>query len=291
MPIYDKPTRELMHEFAAQELKPGQVFSRRDAVRWFADRYPDIKRNTVEAHVDGMSVRAPRRRHHPNIKPDAGWDLFFKLSPREFRLWDPENDPTPWYKADFDAAIENGGDGTEDEITEEGDLGSRKFAFERDLQNYLVQNLGLLEPGLKLYEDEDGEFTGVEFPAGQRYIDILAVGADGAHVVIETKVSRAYDRVVGQILRYMGWIKKSFAGDVPVRGIVVASEVSEDLILATSSIENIRLVEYEISFSLKSVQASMQRPLTAAAGAVASSAPAAAMRYPPRERARRVPRG
>ena len=255
MPIYDKPTRELMHEFAAQGLKPGQVFSRRDAVRWFADRYPDIKRNTVEAHVDGMSVRAPRRRHHPNIKPDAGWDLFFKLSPREFRLWDPENDPTPWYKADFDAAIENGGDGTEDEINEEDDLGSRKFAFERDLQNYLVQNLGLLEPDLKLYEDEDGEFTGVEFPAGQRYIDILAVGADGAHVVIETKVSRAYDRVVGQILRYMGWIKKNLAGDVPVRGIVVASEVSEDLILATSSIENIRLVEYEISFSLKSVQA------------------------------------
>ena len=58
----------------------------------------------------------------------------------------------------------------------------------------------------------------------------------------------------------MGWIKENIAGDVPVRGIVVASEVSEDLILATSSIENIRLVEYEISFSLKSVQASMQSP-------------------------------
>ena len=79
-------------------------------------------------------------------------------------------------------------------------------------------------------------------------------------MVIETKVSRAYDRVVGQILRYMGWIKENLAGDVPVRGIVVASEISEDLILATSSIENIRLVEYEISFSLKPVQASMQSP-------------------------------
>ena len=56
MPIYDKPTRELMHEFAAQELKPGQVFSRKDAVRWFADRYPNIRSNTVGLHVDGMSV-------------------------------------------------------------------------------------------------------------------------------------------------------------------------------------------------------------------------------------------
>ena len=257
MPIYEKPTRELMHEFAAQKLTPGQVFSRKDAIRWFADHYPKIKSNTVGLHVDGMSVNNfTQRRHHPSIRPDAGWDLFFKLSPREFRLWDPEKDPAPRYKADLEAGIGNGVAGTADfaeETAEEDDLGSRKFAFERDLQNYLVQNLGLLEPGLKLYEDEDGEFTGVEFPAGQRYIDILAVGTDGAYVVIETKVSRAYDRVVGQILRYMGWVKENLAGEAPVRGIVVASEISEDLILATSSVENIRLVEYEISFSLKSV--------------------------------------
>ena len=72
-------------------------------------------------------------------------------------------------------------------------------------------------------------------------------------MVIETKVSRAYDRVVGQILRYTGWIKENLANEASVRGIIVASEISEDLILATSSVENIRLVEYEISFSLKSV--------------------------------------
>ena len=256
MPIYEKPTRELMHEFAAQRLKPGQVFARKDAVRWFADHYPDIKSNTVGMHVDGMSVNSPRRLHSPNIKPNAGWDLFFKLGPREFRLWDREKDPAPRYKADLEADNEKGvpetGNNAE-ETTEEDDLGSRKFAFERDLQNYLAQNLGLLEPGLKLYEDEDGGFTGVEFPAGQRYIDILAVGTDAAYVVIETKVSRAYDRVVGQILRYMGWVKENLAGEASVRGIIVASEISEDLILATSSVENIRLVEYEISFSLKFV--------------------------------------
>ena len=256
MPIYDKPTRELMHEFAAQKLTPGQVFSRKDAIRWFAEHYPDIKNNTVGFHVDGMSVNSPLRRHHPSIKPDAGFDLFFKLGPREFRLWDPDRDPAPRYKVDLDADIENRVAETDDfvdETLEKEDIGSRKFAFERDLQNYLVQNLGLLEPGLKLYEDEDGVFTGVEFPAGQRHIDILAVGTDDAYVVIETKVSRAYDRVVGQILRYMGWVRENLAGNTSVRGIIVASEISEDLILATSSVENIRLVEYEISFSLKSV--------------------------------------
>ena len=258
MPIYEKSTKELMREFAAQRLKPGQEFARSDAVRWFAEHYPDIKSNTVGMHVDGMSVNSRRRLHSPNVRPGTGWDLFFKLGSREFRLWDPETDPPPSYKADIEAEIAKGKAGTEpddvtDESNEEDDLGSRKFAFERDLQNYLVQNLGLLEPGLQLYKDDDGEFTGVEFPAGQRYIDILAVGTDGVYVAIETKVSRAYDRVVGQILRYMGWLKANLAGEASVRGIIVASEISDDLILATSSVENIRLVEYEISFSLKSV--------------------------------------
>ena len=256
MPIYKKPTKELMHEFAAQKLTSGQVFSRKDAVRWFAEHYPNIKSNTVGMHVEGMSVNSPSRRHHPSVKPNAGWDLFFKLGPSEFRLWDSEKDPVPRYKADIeaDSAGSTGetGDAAE-ETTEEDDPGSRKFAYEKDLQNYLAENLGLLEPGLKLYEDEDGVFNGIEFPAGQRRIDILAVGADDAYVVIETKVSRAYDRVVGQILRYMGWVKENLAGEASVRGIIVASEISEDLILATSSIGNIQLVEYEISFSLKSV--------------------------------------
>ena len=87
--------------------------------------------------------------------------------------------PSPHYKADFEAGIAKSVAETDDfaeKTTDEDDLGSRKFTYERDLQNYLVQDLGLLEPGLKLYEDEDGQFIGVEFPAGQRYIDILAVG-------------------------------------------------------------------------------------------------------------------
>ena len=71
--------------------------------------------------------------------------------------------------------------------------------------------------------------------------------------MIELKVSRAYDRVIGQLLRYMGWIKENIANEMPVRGIIVASEISNDLKLAASFVENVNLVEYEISFSIKSV--------------------------------------
>ena len=247
-----------MHKFAEQKLKPGQVFSKQDAARWFTESYPKIKSNTAMMHVEGMSTNSKGRKHHPHIRAKTGWDLFYKVGSREFRLWDPEKDPAPIYKADIEAVEEEMPSGPAAEIGEETnidaeDADSRKFAFERDLQNYLVNNLSLLEPSLRLYEDEDGQFNGIEFPVGQRYIDILAVGSDGAFVVIGLKVSRAYDRVIGQLLRYMGWIKENIASGMPVRGIVVASEISNDLKLAASFVENVKLVEYEISFSMKSV--------------------------------------
>jgi len=128
---------------------------------------------------------------------------------------------------------------------------TRAFAFERDLRNYLVNNLGLIEPGLRLY-DEEG-LAGVEFPAGGRFIDILAVDKDGRYVVVELKVSRGYDRVVGQLLRYMGWVEKNMETSQPVRGIIVANEITTDLKLASSRVPDIRLIEYEISFKLNPV--------------------------------------
>jgi RecB family endonuclease NucS len=64
--------------------------------------------------------------------------------------------------------------------------------------------MAAIEPGLRLYEEES--VKGIEFPVGGRFIDLLGVDEAGALVVIELKVSRGYDRVVGQLLRYGGWI-------------------------------------------------------------------------------------
>ncbi len=39
-----------------------------------------------------------------------------------------------------------------------------------------------------------------------------------------------YDRVIGQVLRYMAWVKREMAGkNAAVRGFIVASDVTEDL--------------------------------------------------------------
>src|SRR5688572_8678622 len=101
MSLYERPTKDLMHDFARDRLKPGQVFEKKDAVQWFKDRYPKIKSNTVGMHVEGMAINSPHRKHHPNIRPGANFDLFFKLEPERFRLWNRETDGEPKYRDYF----------------------------------------------------------------------------------------------------------------------------------------------------------------------------------------------
>jgi hypothetical protein len=254
MSIYERPTKSLMADWAQEHLSPGQIFKKSDVVRWFTEHYPKIKSNTVNMHVEGMSVNNPVRKHHSNIRLGSGHDLFYKLGPGQFRLWIRESDPIPLYKSDIE---KQESDSTEnvapegEEGEEPNTEGAREFAFERDLRNYLVKNLGLIEAGLRLY-DEEG-IIGVEFPVGGRFIDILAVDKEGRYVVVELKVSRGYDRVVGQLLRYMGWVEQNMETSQRVRGIIVANEITTDLKLAASRLPDVRLIEYEISFQLRPI--------------------------------------
>ena len=80
MSIYERPTKSLMADWAKQHLSQGQTFKKAAAVLWFAEHYPKIKSNTVDMHVEGMSVNNLVRKHHPSIKPGSGYDLFYKLA-------------------------------------------------------------------------------------------------------------------------------------------------------------------------------------------------------------------
>jgi endonuclease len=128
-----------------------------------------------------------------------------------------------------------------------------EFAYESDLRDFLAKNLSLLEPGLRLYQEEG--ITGIEFPAGGRLIDILAVDGQNNFVVIELKVSKGYDRAVGQLLRYMSWIDENHAEPPQeVRGIIIAREISPDLVLACSRVSGVELYDYQLSVKLQKVQ-------------------------------------
>jgi hypothetical protein len=225
-------------------LQPGQSFTRQQAIDWFADHYPKIRPGTVHCHLIRLSTNAPTRLHY-SAKPTED-DVLFQLNGGHFRLFDPAHEPAPIHEG---SAIPKGKQALEDDTEPQC---STEFAYEADLRNYLAKNLSIIEPGLMLYQDEG--ITGVEFDVGGRRIDILAVDTKGALVVVELKVSRGYDRVVGQLMRYIGWIRKNQAElGQQVRGVIVAREISEDLLLTCSLLPGVQLLEYELSLKLKPV--------------------------------------
>jgi len=249
MAKYSKPVKLLFRDMISDmSITKGHIVERDKIIVWFKANYPLIKTGTISAHLIKLSTNAKSRTHY-NLDLTGKDDLLFQIDSKRFRLYDNLSDPAPIYsKPQNDETISSDQVGPDDETGNE-------FAYEKDLQNFIAKNLTLIEPGLTLYVED--EINGIEFPVGNRFIDILAIDRNGGYVVIELKVSRGYDRVVGQLLRYTAWIRKNQAEDTQtVRGIILAREISDDLILACSETTNVELFEYKLSVSLKRIEQS-----------------------------------
>lgn len=140
-------------------------------------------------------------------------------------------------------------DEEEDEIARE----ESEFAYEKDLQKYLVRNLSVIEKGLKLYQAEGVDGEEFYVPGTSRRIDILAIDKNNNFVVIELKVSRGYEKVVGQTLFYQSSIKTVFKQD-KVRAIIIAREITSELKTATQFLPDFELFEYQLSLTLNKIK-------------------------------------
>ena len=118
------------------------------------------------------------------------------------------------------------------------------FTIERDLHHALQANIEQLEPGLKVTGSE------VKVPPAGR-LDILAVDRNGNTVVIELKAGEADWNAIGQILAYMGDLRRD--GKTP-RGILVAGDFTPRLISAASAVPSIELKKYSFNFSFQLVK-------------------------------------
>ena len=127
---------------------------------------------------------------------------------------------------------------------------NQAFAAEADLRDFLSSNLYCVESELRLYRQ--GEQNGVEFPVDDGRIDILAVDKAGRFVVFELKLAGGRNKALGQILYYMGWVDKHL-GEGPCRGIIVAKEISDDLVLAVQRVQGVSLFRYKLSVSVERV--------------------------------------
>jgi len=127
------------------------------------------------------------------------------------------------------------------------------FALERHLEDFLVANWKQTELG-KNYDiyEEDGELVGKQYETDTGPIDILALSRDKKTLlVVELKKGRVSDNVVGQIQRYMGYVKEELAEDnQQVHGVIIGLEDDIRIKRALSVTNNIEFYRYQVSFKL-----------------------------------------
>ena len=128
------------------------------------------------------------------------------------------------------------------------------FALEKHLEDFLVANWSQTELAAE-YDifEEEGELVGQQYPTDTGPLDILAVSKDKKSLlVIELKKGRASDAVVGQIQRYMGYVKSELAeSGQDVKGVIIALDDDLRMRRALSVTSNIEFFSYKVTFSLK----------------------------------------
>lgn len=149
---------------------------------------------------------------------------------------------------------------TEEEKEENEEI-ETGFALEMHLRRFLVDNWEKTKFGKK-YEiiSEDGEIIGEEYQTKEAgNIDILAKDKKKKEwVVIELKKGQSNDAVIGQTLRYMGWVERNLIKKGEnVKGIIIVKEEDNKLKFALYSLKNkvnIDCFIYNVQFSLNEVE-------------------------------------
>ena len=139
-------------------------------------------------------------------------------------------------------------------LAEEEGVKEPEFTLEKYLEEFIIANFDTIFKGkLKLFIDPEGNI-GKQYPTDIGNIDILAEDPDtGPYVVIELKKGREPDTVVGQTLRYMGWVEENLCEEgQSVKGLVICRERDPRLTYALKVTPNVEVKFYKASFQLSS---------------------------------------
>lgn len=130
----------------------------------------------------------------------------------------------------------------------------QSFFLEKHLHDFLFDNWEKTDLGSEweIYGEEGDDTAGYEYPTDIGNIDILARHRNEPRwLVVELKRDQTSDTTIGQILRYMGYVKKHLAGpDDKVEGLIIAHEVNEKTRYALSAIQSVSIMLYQVDFHL-----------------------------------------
>lgn len=226
--------------------------------QYINSKWDNVNEATINAQLIVLSVNQSARIHYPeNKKPrisNTQYDILYstgrgqvvKYNPEEHGIWEI-------FQNEFDApcirkVISDVESETEEQVEQE--IGSFIFPIEANLRDFLILNLHTVkDTKLKLYIDENGR-DGKEYPTEVGPIDILTIDEKGNFIVFELKLLRGADKALGQLLRYMGWVKENLAKDKEVKGVIVANKMDKKIKYAVKATTNVTLYEYEMKFEL-----------------------------------------
>jgi len=246
MPTGSAIIRQIHGAIAACFRANDRPLNMAQILAWIGANYKDSHFNpaTIKAQVYGSCTNNPSAYIYRKDTPKI---LYFERSNKTYRLQTgepaaalPDSESVDLSRTEFE------------ENDQEAAEPSSRFAFEAHLRDYLVLHLGKLEKGLCLWSEAP---PSVEYVLAGRRIDILAKDASGIPVVIELKLDRGYDRVIGQALLYQGLVAQEL--NLPrVRIILVAGEITEELRIASRRQVDVDLFEYELMMEVKKISVS-----------------------------------
>lgn len=110
-----------------------------------------------------------------------------------------------------------------------------EFVLEKYLEDFIVSNFAaIFRNELVLYRDPEENVIGQQYATDVGTIDILAQEPKtGNFTVIELKKGRESDKVVGQTLRYMGWVQENLCKDGEmVKGLIICKDIDSKMAYA-----------------------------------------------------------
>ena len=204
--------------------------------------------------ITGPAVFSPGRNQH--VEHPGFLDVAWQAEPRDKSFPSivfPMHTLAEFSEEQFRSVVEGSGLPVGPSETEPEVEDPSEFVLEKYLEDFIVSNFNTIFKGrLRVFEDSEG-YDGQQYATDIGPIDILAIEeTTKTFVVIELKKGRPSDRVVGQILRYMGWVKKNLCENrQSVRGLIICRDHDPKLTYALEMTNNIDVRYYSVSFKLR----------------------------------------
>jgi endonuclease len=245
--LYDRPVRELLRD-AAKELPSPTTTN--DIISWFAHKYPLVKRTTVAAHITGLTANDRNRHHYSVSRYDP---IFTRTSGGSLGLYDADIHLEDEETIIDDDAIDDLRDPEDEPAVNSA---AAEFVLEAHLEEFLLGNWTAVNWGrpLHIWQSADGT-SGHQLSTPVGRLDLLCIDTTTNDlVVVELKRGHSADRVVGQVARYMGWVRTHLAAaGQGVEGIVVAREHDDRLRYAAAALPGLTIFNYTVTFELQPV--------------------------------------